>query len=260
METVTGVFQSRSEAEEAIQLLSSIGISRDRIGLLTPDMSERQVETSVRTTDSEAPGMGAAMGGAVGAALGVASGATLGAAAASLVVPGVGPVLAIGLIGAALLGAGGAVTGVLVGESIEEGLGEGLPHEDVYLYEEALRHGRSVVIAFAEDGAQADRAKDVIVRAGGEDIDAIRENWWRELRDKEQQHYETNGRDFGNDEVSYRRGFQCALHPKRRAKSYAEAEPELRSSYGDNQLDSAFRHGYERGRSYQQSVREKRKA
>ena len=68
METVTGVFQSRSKAEEAIQLLSSIGISRDRIGLLTPDMSERQVETSVRTTDSEAPGMGAAMGGAVGAA------------------------------------------------------------------------------------------------------------------------------------------------------------------------------------------------
>jgi hypothetical protein len=33
----------------------------------------------------------------------------------------------------------------------------------------------------------------------------------------------------------------------------------LRSSYGDIQLDSAFRHGYERGRSYQQSVREKRK-
>jgi len=259
MEIVTGVFKSRSEAEKAVQLLSSLGISQDRIGLLTPDMSERQVETSVRTTDSEAPGMGAAMGGAVGAALGIASGASLGAAAASLLVPGVGPVLAVGLVGAALLGAGGAATGVVVGESIEEGLGEGVPHEDVYLYEDALRHGHSVVVAFAEDDAQADLARDAVVRAGGEGIDAIRENWWRHLKDQERRHYETIGIDFERDEGSYRRGFQCALHPKRRGQSYAEAEKELRSSYGDNQLDSAFRHGYERGRSYQQSVREKRK-
>jgi hypothetical protein len=260
MEIVTGVFQSRSEAEEAVRLLRSLGISQDRIGLLTPDMSERQVETSVRTTDSEAPGMGAAMGGAVGAALGIAGGASLGAAAASLLVPGVGPVLAIGLIGAALLGAGGAATGVVVGESIEKGLGEGLPREDVYLYEDALRHGRSVVIGFAEDGAQADRAREALDRAGGEDIDAVREKWWRELKDEERRHYEPNGRDFEHDEVSYRRGFQCALHPKRRGKSYVEAEQELRSSYGVNQLDSAFRHGYERGRSYQQSIKEKGKA
>ncbi len=252
METVTGVFQLRTQAEEAIQLLSSLGIPRDRIGLLTPDMSERQVETSVRTTDSEAPGMGAA--------LGVAGGASLGAAAASVLIPGVGPVLAVGLIAAAILGAGGAATGVAIGESIEEGLGEGLPHEDLYLYEEALRHGRSVVIAFAEDSVQADRAREVLLRAGGEDIDVVRENWWRELKSEEQQQYEANGRDFANDEVSYRRGFQCALHPKRRGKSYVEAEPELRSSYGDDQLDSAFRHGYERGRSYQQRIREKRKA
>jgi len=260
METVTGVFQLRTQAEEAIQLLSSLGIPRDLIGLLTPDMSERQVETSVRTTDSEAPGMGAAMGGAVGAALGVAGGASLGAAAASVLIPGVGPVLAVGLIAAAILGAGGAATGVAIGESIEEGLGEGLPHEDVYLYEEALRHGRSVVIAFAEDSAQADRAREALLRAGGEDLDVVRENWWRQLKSEEQRQYEANGRDFANDEVSYRRGFQCALHPKRRGKSYAEAEPELRSSYGDSQLDSAFRHGYERGRGYQQRIREKRKA
>src|SRR5260370_40906781 len=128
MEIVTGVFKSRSEAEKAVQLLSSLGISQDRIGVLTPDMSERQVETSVRTTDSEAPGMGAAMGGAVGAALGIASGASPGDAAAILVVPGVGPVLAVGLVGAALLVAGGASTGVVVGGSIEECVCESAAH------------------------------------------------------------------------------------------------------------------------------------
>ncbi len=60
----------------------------------------------MNTPDSNiALGMGKAMGGAVGGALGAAGGATLGAAATSLLVPGVGPVTAGGIIGAALLGA-----------------------------------------------------------------------------------------------------------------------------------------------------------
>jgi hypothetical protein len=201
--------------------------------------------------------MGKAMGSAVGTALGVASGASLGAAAASLLVPGVGPVLAIGLIGAAVLGAGGAATGAAVGESIEEGLGEGLPHEDLYLFEDALRHGRSVVIAFAEDGSQAERARAALVGAGAEDLDTVRENWWGRLKDDERKQYETNGRDFDRDEPNYRRGFQAALHPKMRGKTFAEAEAELKE---DNDLDAAFRHGYERGLSYQRNVVELHKA
>ena len=251
MEIVTGVFRSRSEAEEALSQLKSLGVSEDRIGLLTPGMTDRQVERSVRTTDSEESGMGRAMGGAVGAALGVASGASLGAAAASLLIPGVGPVLAIGLIGATLLGAVGAATGVAVGESIEEGLGEGLPHEDLYLYEDALRRGRSVVVAFTEDGSQADRARGALARAGAEELDTVRENWWGRLRDDERKKYETDGRDFDRDEPNYRRGFQAALHPKMRGKAFAEVEAELKA---DNDLDDAFRHGYERGLTYQRTV------
>ena len=257
MKIVTGVFGSRNEAEEALRLLKSLGVAEDRIGLLTPGMTDRQVERSVRTTDSEEAGMGKAMGGAVGAALGVASGASLGAAAASLLIPGVGPVLAIGLIGAALLGAGGAATGAAVGDSIEEGLGEGLPHEDLYLYEDTLRRGRSVVVAFAEDGSQADRARSALVGAGAEDIDTVRESWWGRLKDAERRKYETDGRDFDRDEPSYRRGFQAALHPKMRGKSFAEAEAELKAG---NDIDAAFRHGYERGLSYQNDVVELHKA
>ena len=46
----------------------------------------------------------AAMGAAVGGAMGAAGGATLGLAVASLVMPGIGPVIAFGMVGAALLG------------------------------------------------------------------------------------------------------------------------------------------------------------
>src|ERR1041385_6294467 len=146
METVAGIFPSRSDAEEAVRQLHSLGISNDRLALLTPGMTDEKVEHRVPTADSEQPGMGQALGGTVGGAIGVAGGATLGAAAASLLVPGVGPVIAGGLIGAAVLGAGGTVTGVAAGGALEKGLEEGLPHDELYVYEDALRRGKSVVI------------------------------------------------------------------------------------------------------------------
>lgn len=107
METVAGVFNSRADAERAFQRLQSAGISPDRMAFLTPGTSDETVEAAVPTTETEQPGMGKALGGSVGGAMGVAGGASLGAAAASLLIPGVGPVIAGGIIGAALLGAGG---------------------------------------------------------------------------------------------------------------------------------------------------------
>jgi hypothetical protein len=188
--------------------------------------------------------MGKAMGAAVGAGMGAASGATLGLAAASLAVPGIGPVIAFGMVGAALLGVVGAAAGSAVGDTVEEELGEGIPHEDVYLYEDALRQGHSIVIAYADEGEQTDRAEDVINNAGAEDLDTMRENWWRELREDERAHY---GENFDQDELSYRRGYQAALHPKRRGKAYADVEDELRTAYTGTVLDRPFQTGYERG-------------
>ena len=105
METVAGIFQSRAHAEHAVSRTSfRWEFQTIRIALLTPGMSDARVEDAVPTADSEQPGMGQAMGGAVGGAMGVAGGASLGAAAASLLVPGVGPVIAGGILGAAIWG------------------------------------------------------------------------------------------------------------------------------------------------------------
>ncbi len=120
METVAGIFSSRAAAEEAVRQLHSLGVPNDRIALLTPGMNDDRVEKAVPTADSEQPGMGEAMGGTVGGAVGVAGGASLGAAAASLLVPGVGPVIAGGILGAAILGAGGTVAGMAAGEALEK--------------------------------------------------------------------------------------------------------------------------------------------
>ena len=190
--------------------------------------------------------------------MGAAGGATLGLAAATLAVPGVGPVIAFGMIGAALLGAVGAATGAALGDELEEHLGEGVPHEDVFLYEDALRHGRSIVIAYIDDDDRADKAREVIKNSGAADIDTLREQWWAELRDGERNYYHTDGRDFDRDEPTYRRGFQAALHPNRRGKDYKAIEEELRSSYRADELDTGFREGYERGLAYHGRSRERR--
>ena len=158
MEVVTGVFESRDNAERAVSQLKSLGIPEARIGVLTPgSVSEHRLEAGVPVTDTEEPGMGKAMGAAVGGAMGAAGGATLGLAVASLAVPGIGPVIAFGMLGAALLGVVGAAAGSAVGDTVEEELGEGIPHEDLYIYEDALRHGKSVLIAYVDDEDKADR-------------------------------------------------------------------------------------------------------
>ena len=259
METVAGIFHSRADAGRAAANLRAAGVDKDRINLFMPGTSEEELEATVPTTETEQPGMGKALGGAVGGALGVAGGMEIGATVASLFVPGVGPVIAAGLLGAALLGAGGAATGMAAGGALESDIAAGLPHDELYIYEDALRKGHSVIIAFAEDGAQADAARSVLARAGAESIDAARESWWLGLRGAEQEKYVEHGRDFSKDEPLYRLGFEAALHPRTRGKSYQEAADHLRERHGDVCSEDIFRRGYDRGQAYHQRLREKHK-
>lgn len=247
MEAISGVFHSREDAAKTINELRKTGIPENRLGLVTPGSDGDQLEAGLPVTDTESPGMGKAMGAAVGGAMGAAGGATLGLAVATFVIPGIGPVIGIGMLGAALLGAAGATAGAAVGDTIEEELGEGIPHEDIYLFEDSLRQGRSIVIAYAETEDQADKAEDIFGKSKAYDIDDLRERWWEELRDGERAYYHRDGRDFDNDEESYRRGFQAALHPQRRGKAYSEVKEELTGAYEGAELDTAFREGYERG-------------
>jgi hypothetical protein len=258
MSTVAGIFQSRADAERAAENLGSAGIKGDRISLLMPGTTDEELAAAVPTTETEQPGMGGALGGTVGAAMGAAGGMHIGAALASLLVPGVGPVLAAGVIGAALLGAGGAAAGAAAGNAMEESV-EGLPHDELYVYEDALRQGHSVVICVAEDETQAEGARNIMAQAGAESIDAARESWWVGLRDAEEEKYREQGREFKGDEGDFRRGFEAAQHPHLRGLAYEDATERLRERYSDAYQAESFRYGYERGQNYQRSLREKYK-
>ena len=257
MSTVAGIFKSRADAESALENLRSAGIADDDISFLTPGTTDEELEAAVPTTETEQPGMGTAFGGVVGAALGTAGGIHIGTALASLLVPGVGPVLAAGVLAAALFGVGGAAAGAAAGGALEENV-EGLPHDELYVYEDALRQGRTVIIVLTDDDARAETVRGVMGQAGAESVDAARDNWWIGLRDAEEEEYD--GQDFKKDEDIYRKGFEAAQHPHMRGKSYDDAAESLRSRYSDDYSNEAFKRGYERGLAYQQGLREKYKA
>jgi hypothetical protein len=254
MKTVVGVFHSRAAAEHAAERLQAIGLRIEQINCLTPGASIAELDR-VPTTEGEQPGEAKVLGAVVGAATGASHG-LLGAAVASAVVPGIGPVAAIGLMAAAVLGLGGAVAGAAVGGAVEDTLSIGLPKDELFVYEDALRQGRTVLMVLTEKEEQADRVRDVLAQAGAESIDAAREHWWLGIRDAEAESYTAQGGDFSQDEALYRRGFEAALQPDTSGRAYDEVLEYLQVHYADVHREAAFRHGYARGQVYYKSLRE----
>jgi hypothetical protein len=166
--------------------------------MLTPEMSQREIAV-VPVVSGEQPAMGKAVGAVAGGAMGLAGGAGLIPAIVSVLAPGIGPVLGIGIFAGTLLGAIGAVGGGAVGATLEGKL-EGLPEDELFVYEDALRKGRSVMVVTAEDDA-ANAVREAFELAGAESVDRAGELWWLGLRDIEKEQYSADRADFHHDEL-----------------------------------------------------------
>jgi hypothetical protein len=251
MKTVVGTFPSHEAAGAAVSGLCNAGIGRSRVNVLSPESRLRDVR-AVPEEDAESEGVGTALGAVVGGAAGLSAGFAL-PAVASVVVPGLGPVLAAGAVGAALLGLGGALGGAAAGHALETKLIEGLPKDELPVYVDALRRGRSVVVVLAEDDREALTAREILEDSGAESLDAARDMWWIGLRDAEGEYYEKQGQVFSTDEALYRRGFEAAM-----GEITPEADPNgrreaLRQRHGELVDEPAFRRGFARGCLYRDS-------
>jgi tetrahydromethanopterin S-methyltransferase subunit G len=256
MNTVSGIFNSRAAAERAIELLGLIGTADDRIVLLSPGIEDERVEEVVKETEIGKSDTAEKVGTALGRGIGITGGIMLGGAVGSVFVPGVGVVLAAGVLAAALLGTGGAALGAAAGSAVDEKAAENLRSDQLHLYEAALRQGRSVLVALANDEREAQAMLKVLEDAGAETLEDARETWWSELRSAEEAAYKKDGRAFALDETLYRRGFEAALHPRLRGKTLAESAVSLDRYFSDDQKTEAFQRGYERGQAYYQHVLE----
>jgi len=260
MNIVTGIFVTVADAERARKRLESM-IGRDKITLLAPGQPANPAKP-VEVTAAEQPGIGKAMGAAVGTAVGISGGTEIGAAAATFI-PGVGPVVALGILGGAILGFLGAEAGA----AMDRAATDGLPEDEFFVYEDALRRGHSVLIVSPERESTAASIRQLLEQEGAEAVDAAREQWWIGLRSAEHEHYSSGhpaskgGPNFDREEKFYRLGFEAALHSRHRCQEYdqvlAEMQAdieELQRQYPGIDVEGPFRRGFERGRDYYQGL------
>ncbi len=142
---LTGSFRDRSSAERAYERLRERGYSDDEINIMMSDETRKKYFEKERRKDDESDfGNKAMQGAGAGSAIGGAIGATAGIIAAigtSLVIPGLGFVIA-GPLAAGLAGAGaGGITGGIVGALV----GAGIPEDRAKKYEKGIKEGDIVM-------------------------------------------------------------------------------------------------------------------
>jgi hypothetical protein len=149
--SIVGLFSSREAAEAAIVDLIGAGFDSSRIGILLQDKGQtRQVVEEYGTRSGETAAAGGIVGGTAGALL---------AATGALVIPGLGPFIAGGVV-ATILGAGG---GALIGGLI----GLGIPEEEAGYYQEQVGQGRALVTV--EPQGRDEEARGILQRNGAEE-------------------------------------------------------------------------------------------
>ena len=167
---VTGLYDSPESANRAYQELTSThGYGADDIDVLMTDETRQRhfgdvkpgTELSSGSKAAKGFGAGSAIGGGVGAAL-----AAIFAVGTSVVVPGLGLVVA-GPIAAALAGAGaGGATGGVIGALI----GAGIPEERAAAYDRGLKQGGILLGTRARDDKEAADLERSFGEYGGTEV------------------------------------------------------------------------------------------
>ncbi|MFO7526170.1 MAG: hypothetical protein R6W68_12030 [Ignavibacteriaceae bacterium] len=155
---LTGSFTDLKSAERAYEKLREKGYSDDDISIIMSEESLKKYfkddkgrsksddKSEFGNKAMEGAGTGSAIGGTVGAAAGI-----IAAIGTSVVIPGLGFVIA-GPIAAGLAGAGaGGLTGGIIGALV----GAGMPKERAEQYEQGIKEGNIVIGVQLRDDADA---------------------------------------------------------------------------------------------------------
>ncbi|MGB3652747.1 MAG: ChaB family protein [Rivularia sp. (in: cyanobacteria)] len=165
--TVSAVFKEQEQVDKVVRRLLDRNVSRDHISVMGNNFqSETRISGFITKKDVIFGGLrsGAIFGSLFGSLLGLLSGVGV------LFIPFVGPVVAAGPIGGALLG---AASGALAG-SAGAGLASvlislGMPKEKAAIYETRLKAGEFIVMA----EVSADKTGEIsllLESAGGEEV------------------------------------------------------------------------------------------
>jgi len=154
MNTIFGVFDDPAMARRAVDALQASPLRLHDVSIVAPTDDRA---SATHSGEDVSAGQGAAVGAVWGGLVGLAT----------LLIPGVGPFIAFGMLGAALTG---AVTGAVVG-GITAALVDfsGIPEQDARDYEAMARAGKTLVAVKARD-EDANEVHRILTTAGADSI------------------------------------------------------------------------------------------
>ena len=153
------VFEDRLSAGKAVDALEQFGFAHDQIGYVIRGADAVQggmITDAVGAKDIKGAMAGMVTGGMLGGVL---------AAGISLLIPGVGPIVAGGVLAAFF---GGALAGTAVGGIYGALTGLGISEEEARHFEREFHEGRAIVAV--KPGARAADVADIFVRFGGRNV------------------------------------------------------------------------------------------
>ena len=152
-----GVFRDRRDAQQAMDDLWAAGFRDDEMGILArADEASEGAEGVNNERDARARNEASA---------GVVIGGILGAAA-SLLIPGVGTLVAGGILAGVV---GGAAVGAIAGGIAGFLVGLGMPEKDARYYEGEVHAGR--VLVTVRTASRYDEVRDILRRDGAYDVE-----------------------------------------------------------------------------------------
>lgn len=178
--TITGLFDTYSDASSAVEQLNAAGISDNDISIVSNNSDGRYKDDD--NDVAEDAGAGAGIGAAVGGVGGLLTGLGI------MAIPGVGPVVAAGWLAATAAGAvAGAVVGGAAGGIVGALTDSGVNERDAHVYAEGVRRGGTLVTAKVAD-ARAHEVEAILQRSNWVDIPARRSAYeglgWTAFDDK----------------------------------------------------------------------------
>jgi hypothetical protein len=184
--TVTHLFDDYGRAQEAVRALETLGFTSEEVSLASRFRDNGEL--------LEGPS-GAATGASMGAAAGAGTG--LLTALGVIAIPGLGPLVAAGVLATTLAGAAtGAAAGGILGALTDYGVSE----EDAHVYSEGIRRGGTLVTVRVDDH-RAEMAREILNRYDPVDLparrDAYREGGWTR--------YDPNAPGYTRDEIQAER-------------------------------------------------------
>jgi hypothetical protein len=271
---VYGIYNSRSEVEQAVDRMLAAGFRNEDISVLMADnQGSKDFAHEKATKAPEGTTTGVVTGGAIGGTLGLLAG--IGA----LAIPGLGPFIAAGPIMGALAGLGsGAAVGGIIGALV----GMGIPEYEAKRYEGRIKEGGVLLSVHCDNSDWVKRAKDMLKQTGGEGIASAGEagadyaetdkplpresarmaagssrtvsDYDADFRRDFGTRYQTRGYSYDQYEPAYRFGSTWAQDERYRDRDWSAVENEARRDWeGRNQgrwedAKDAIRYGWDRVR------------